>query len=255
MLNYKSSGNGKTIVFLHGFCEDLTLWDSYFSNSGFVDYRLLSIDLPGHGKSGIFNHFSTIAEMADMVIKTLDKLGVLEFGLVGHSLGGYVSLEIAKKLKERVLGILFFHSSIFSDSEEKKLNRDKVVEFVKINGVTPFVSTLVPSLFDPNNISGLSKEISKLLSIAQETDKLGLINTTIAMRNRESFKEFVKSLKIPVFYIVGKNDKAVTFEQSIEQIQIPQKSYSLVLDNVAHMGMYEAEKDSISFIEYFFKTI
>ena len=251
MLNFKSIGNGKSVVFLHGFCENLTIWDSYFLEPFSSDFNFISIDLPGHGGSIKYNQVSTMVDIAELVIATLNYLNVKEFILIGHSLGGYVSIEIAKKIEERVKGILFFHSSIFSDSEEKKINRNKVIEFVQENGVDKFVETLIPNLFADENIPLFTLQINHLIRNASKTDKIGLINVVKAMRDRFDSSDWISKVSFPVGFIIGKKDKAVPMDVSIKQVQVPSNSSALLLDNVGHMGMIEDFNHTSKFLKYF----
>ncbi|MGA9212059.1 alpha/beta fold hydrolase, partial [Kaistella sp.] len=100
MLNYEISGSGKeTLVLLHGFMENLTIWDdmdTYLSEK----FSLIKIDLPGHGLSKIYNEIHTMELVADEVKKVTDKLNLDQFHLLGHSMGGYVSLAFAEKFPE-----------------------------------------------------------------------------------------------------------------------------------------------------------
>jgi len=70
--------------------------------------------------------------------------------IIGHSLGGYITLSLAEHHPKLVKAIALFHSSAFSDSEEKKETRNKVIDSIKKYGALPFIDTFVPGLFSTN---------------------------------------------------------------------------------------------------------
>ena len=129
MLNFRVSGEGKTIVFLHGFLESLTMWDYLPLEQ--LGSRNIFIDLPGHGKSPLTDksEHASLEFMADEVIAVLAHLEVAEFSLVGHSMGAYVGLLIKQKLESCNLLVLL-NSNFWCDNEQKKIDRLRVVKIV-----------------------------------------------------------------------------------------------------------------------------
>ncbi len=88
------------VVFVHGTGMDHTVWvlpSRYFARHG---YNVLSIDLPGHGKSG-GDPVSTIDEMADAVAEAMEAAGIVDAALVGHSMGSLVTLSAAARYPEK----------------------------------------------------------------------------------------------------------------------------------------------------------
>lgn len=99
--------NQPAVVFVHGTGMDHTVWvlpSRYFARHG---YNVLSIDLPGHGKSG-GDPVSTIDEMADAVAEAMEAAGITEAALVGHSMGSLVTLSAAARYpdKARALALI-----------------------------------------------------------------------------------------------------------------------------------------------------
>ena len=99
--------NQPAVVFVHGTGMDHTVWvlpSRYFARHG---YNVLSLDLPGHGKSG-GNPVSTIDEMADAVAEVMEAAGIANAALVGHSMGSLVTLSAAARYpdKARALALI-----------------------------------------------------------------------------------------------------------------------------------------------------
>ncbi|MGA1455833.1 MAG: alpha/beta fold hydrolase [Arenicellales bacterium] len=92
--------NQPAVVFVHGTGMDHTVWvlpSRYFARHG---YNVLSLDLPGHGKSA-GSPCSTIDEMADAVVETMEAAGISSAALVGHSMGSLVTLSAAARHPDR----------------------------------------------------------------------------------------------------------------------------------------------------------
>lgn len=102
-LSHKVIGQGTPIVFLHGMGSSSTVWKKIVKQMRYDDKCIL-FDFPGHGETP-FNEWDplTPAEMASNIIKELDRLNINKFHLVGHSLGGWVGLEIASAYSDRLL--------------------------------------------------------------------------------------------------------------------------------------------------------
>ena len=250
-LSYQDTGDGFPIVLLHGFCESKKLWELYSAILS-IKYRVVAIDLPGFGDSAPLQDASpSIDDFAAAVKKTLDQLKIDQFILIGHSLGGYVSLAYAQMYPQHLVGLGLFHSTSFADSEAKKENRNKAIEFVEKYGTQKFVSNLFPDLFSPANKEKLSKQIAYFVRDAAKTAPTSVINTTLAMRDRPDRRDVVSKAPYPIMYIIGKDDVSVPLQQSLQECTLPTESLVFFLSDVGHMGMIEASEQSIAFTEQF----
>ena len=174
--------------------------------------------------------------------------------MVGHSLGGYVTLAFADLYPDYLKGIGLFHSTAFADSDQKKETRTKAVEFLKVHGVHDLVSNMFWTLFSKKSRELLSNEIKEVIQQGLKTSKDTAIQTTLFMRNRPDRMQLLKNVTFPVLFIIGKEDQAVTLEQSLKECYLPQQSHILILDNVAHMGMLEAFNTTFIRIKTFLDT-
>lgn len=106
LVSYDAKGSGNpALVFIHCWTCNRSVWNKqfdYFSKR----YRVVRLDLAGHGESAAVRKTYSIAAFADDVIAVVDTLNLQSMILVGHSLGGPVALEVEKRLGDRVLGIV-----------------------------------------------------------------------------------------------------------------------------------------------------
>ncbi len=95
-LNYKIEEEGFPLIFLHGLFDDLDYW-IYLDERLSELFKVIKIDLRGHGKSELGNEKLSMELMADDIYKLIKHLGINECYLVGFSLGGCISLCLAEK--------------------------------------------------------------------------------------------------------------------------------------------------------------
>ncbi len=104
---YEAHGAGTpALVFVHGWSCDRTYWKGQLEPLG-QRYRVVAIDLAGHGESGTNRQAWTIAAFGADVAAVVEKLGLERVILVGHSMGGDVIVEAARRLRGRVAGLVW----------------------------------------------------------------------------------------------------------------------------------------------------
>jgi pimeloyl-ACP methyl ester carboxylesterase len=250
MLEYNDTGHGFPLVLLHGFCESRSLW-KYCEKELSAHYRVISPDLPGFGESRLEDSNISIEYFAEKIKYLLDELKIEKCIMIGHSLGGYITLAFAEKYELRLKGIGMFHSTAFADTEEKKENRNKTIEFIRKHGVPMFAQSFVPPLFSLRNRELLKIEIQELIEISSSSSEAGVIETTKAMRDRKDRVHVLKAVNFPVLYVVGKKDGSVPLEKSLEQCYLPKHSIVHFLENAGHMGMIENKPETIKILHNF----
>ncbi len=252
-IHYTTIGKGNAVVLLHGFTESLDIWE-YFGDILSLEHKVILIDLPGHGKSECIAETHTMELMAECVKAVLDAQKVNECIMIGHSMGGYVTLAFAELYKDMIRGIGLFHSSALPDTPEGKANRVRAIEIIRSNH-SNFITSFIPDLFAPENRKPLEKEISQLIDIANQMTEESIIAAQKGMMERKSKIDLLKTLDVPYLFIAGKKDSRLPFDKVIEQIAIPNQSFSLLLGDIAHMGYLEAPNKTLNAVNCFVKWV
>ncbi|NVO03862.1 MAG: alpha/beta hydrolase [Bacteroidetes bacterium] len=248
-INFGVLGKGDTIVLLHGFTESMNIWN-HFSEQLSKTHQVVCIDLPGHGNSDCVNEIHTMELMAECVKAVLNHLNIEKSVMIGHSMGGYVTLSFAEKFPEHLSGMGLFHSSALPDNAEGKANRLKVVEFIKTNHIG-FIMQFIPDLFAPEHRERLKSEIKELVEEGSRMTKESIIASQLGMRDRKDQCEILRKLKVPILFIAGKQDTRVPFDKVIEQIALPKDCVAVLLEDVAHMGYMEAREKTLYAVKTF----
>lgn len=232
---FREKGQGTPVILIHGFCETNEIWNGFDTQLA-AHARVISIDLPGFGNSPLPPIPFTIDGVAEIVGNWLKEYKIESPILVGHSLGGYVTLAMAAKYPSQFKNLVLFHSSVYADPDEKKTNRDKVIDFVSSNGVEPFIQTFVPTLFYNKH----HPEIDRVRAICLKTPARTLIEYTRAMRDRPSREDFFRSYPGQSLIIAGDKDEIIPLTISKKMASSGLKSGLFVLEDTGHMGMIES---------------
>lgn len=231
---YRKTGSGPAVLLLHGFGEDHTIWDNQVN--ALKGYTFLLPDIPGTGKSALNNKDVSIEDFSEIIPLILEKEELKTINLGGHSMGGYICMAYAKNNPGKLNSLSLLHSSVFSDDDEKKVNRKKAIDFISSNGAESFLKTTITGLF--MNAEKSAPDIKRLLE--KNTNTANTLQTYYrAMMNRPDNSAVLSTLNCPVMFIIGEYDKAVPLSGSLKQCYLPLLSYVTILKNSAHMGMLE----------------
>ena len=239
-------GAGEVLLLIHGFPFHQDIWDDYtplLSN----DFRVIKVDLPGFGKSPVLPQPFSIGHVADSLLSFIKEKELKRVHVVGHSLGGYVALAMVKKNPALFASLILFHSTAYADSPEKRESRAKVIEFVKKNGALPFTSGFIPPLFaNPTHPA-----VPKVREIAGVASAEAVIGYTQAMKDREDEIKTLEIFENPTLFIAGEKDPGIPVDTILKQASHCQKPEIHILENVAHMGMFEKPEETAGKIQDF----
>lgn len=253
---YRVTGTGKPVVLLHGFAEDSTVW-KYQEEELSGKFQLIIPDLPGSGRSEMIADMSIEGMAACMYQLLCIESGndVSEIIMIGHSMGGYITLAFAEKYPAMLGAFGLFHSTAYPDNAEKKIARQRSIEFIRKHGSYAFLQQSTPNLFSEVYRNKNATSITNMIEQYKDFDPTALTAYYEAMIQRPDRTAILRSFNKPILFIAGKMDKAVPFEDSLKQFHLPQLSYIHMLENSAHMGMWEETDKSNAALTGFLQDI
>ncbi|MEH6703186.1 alpha/beta hydrolase [Galbibacter orientalis] len=248
---YEDAGKGSAVVLLHGFLENATIWNS-LKEELLSRYRVITIDLLGHGKTGCLGYVHTMEMMAETVKAVLDELMVRRVSLIGHSMGGYVALAFAEAHPDDVKALVLVNSTTSADSEVKKKNRDRAIEMVKHNHKS-FVRMGIANLFRPKNRKIFAEEIKALKKEALKTPVQGIVAALEGMKIRNDREILLHFTPFQKMMIIGRKDPVLNYEALIEQVE--EAEVKVVEFPDGHMSFIENKSQFIDNIKKFLKKV
>ncbi|MEX1190214.1 MAG: alpha/beta hydrolase [Bacteroidia bacterium] len=248
-IRYKAEGQGPAIVFLHGFMETAKIWRPFVSKLS-SKFRVIRINLPGHGKSSTFGETHSMEFMSDVVRAVLEAEGVIEALIVGHSMGGYVALAFAETFPHKVKGLVLFSSTCFEDTPERKIDRERSIKAAEAHKMK-YITSVIPNLFFERSGMKASKRIFKLVKIAAKQPKEGITAAIRGMKDRVDRSEVLRNANFPLMYIAGQDDFLIPLERVQEMHRLRPDAIITVLENCGHVGFIEQKQECIKAIQTF----
>lgn len=250
---YQLKGKGNPLLLIHGFGEDGTVWNkqvAYLADN----FQIIIPDLPGSGQSEMIEDMS-MEGMAAILHHIIQKEKIDPCVMIGHSMGGYITLAFAEKYPDLLSAFGLFHSSAYADNEEKKATRRKGIEFIKQHGAFEFLKTATPNLFSQQSKDEKQALITAHVKSLSSFSDDALVSYYEAMIARPERTAQLVNTNIPVLFTIGKYDNAIPFEDSMQQCHLPEKSYIHILSQSGHMGMLEEPEKCNIFLEKFLNDI
>lgn len=228
------------IVFLHGFLETHSIW--YYLPLDKLKRPILLIDIPGFGKSNLFDdNLPSISYFSSEIIDLLASYKITNFDIVGHSMGGYVGLDILQQ-NPMTKKLVLLNSNFWEDPHNKKKERTRVADIL-LKSKNLFISEAIPNLFiNPNKES---KIIDQIVNEAKKGIAEWYAYATIAMRERKDFTNFYLENTEKIKIIHGEFDHLISLEVLREKSK--NNPFEIIKDS-GHMSLFEKPNEVIDTI-------
>jgi len=229
------SADKATVVLLHGYCGSSAYWERLIPILKH-HCRIIAPDARGHGRSAETQDVTYTMELyAEDIAEMLVHLKINKPIILGHSLGGYVTLAFVERHAKRLAGFGLIHSFAAEDNETAKANRDKAVQSLEEEGVKLFVDGLVPKLF----AEGEDNEtlLERVRQIGYTTSLHGAQATARGMKARADRSSLLQQVKLPVLLVAGSQDRIATPELMFQAAG--QSAHKVELSDASHMSMLE----------------
>ena len=252
-LAYQEYGSGQPIVLLHGFCGSSAYWEQVIpllQDAG----RIIVPDLRGHGQSSAPEQdIYTMEAYAEDIEQLLTALEADHPIVLGHSLGGYITLALAEKLGSqagsRLAGFGLIHSTAETDTPQGRDGRDKGIATIREFGIAAFVDGLIPKLFAPAHLDSMPEQVEQAKAIGYGTSATAAAATQQGMKERADRISVLARAQVPVLLVAGAHVGVIPPERTFSTVQ---ESFTPVtLEAAGHMSMLEAPAELAAIIRAF----
>lgn len=248
---YSDCGTGeKTIMLLHGYLESLEVWEQ-FGGELSKTHRVIALDLPGHGISQVVGEVHTMGFLADTVYALLEQVGVKRCFVAGHSMGGYVALEFAKRYPETLQGLILLHSVPNGDTPERVENRKREIALVEAGKRDALVTVNPESRFAPENRKKMADKIEELIEMATLTEEEGILAILRGIMAREDYSEQMPKWSMPKLLVFGTHDGIIPIESARDIADKNPTADVVWLEHSGHMGFVEEPSETLAAVESF----
>ena len=210
IVHYEVYGRGRPVILLHGWLGSWGLWQETMAYLGKY-YRTYALDFWGFGESGKKRETYAIQDFVSLVDQFMERLGIVRAPLVGHSMGGTVSLSVAIQYPERVSKVVIIGSPIVGSSLAwtLKLAGYRSIAFLLFNMMWAFrMGVRIASPFicrDPRFPEMMDRDLSRTT--------LESFLLSIASLRRTDLRPMLSQIQAPVLGMFGDLDNIVNPNQ------------------------------------------
>lgn len=237
-LAYRDTGSGLPIVFLHAFPLNRTMWAQQEAALS-PHYRIVTIDLRGHGESDAPLWHYSLDQAAEDVRALLDHLSIRQAVFVGLSMGGYILFAFFRKYAERVKGLVLADTRAQADTPEGKEGRFQMAQTSYKKGPAAVADIMIPKLLSPATIRTKPEIVQRVRMMIEGNQVSGIAGALMAMAERPDSIPLLKQIRCPTHIIVGELDQATPpADAALMADQIPGARLA-VIPGAAHLANLE----------------
>ena len=252
----EKSPESPVLVLLHGYLETMYVFNE-FVEALKPRYRVIVIDLPGHGLTDSApvdadgNRVNTMDFATRVVAGVLDKCGVRKAYLAGHSMGGYVTLQALRTMPERLEGAILLHSHPLPDAPEKAQDREREKALIAAGKLQALAAASIPKMYDEDNLRACDEKIRETIELCETHDPEGIISCIEGMRTRPDQQEIMLHPPVPLLLVHGDHDNFLPLETVAKfKTDFPAVQYQLIPDT-GHNSFIERPDAAVAAIEAF----
>lgn len=238
-LSYDDLGEGRVpIIFLHGFPFDKSMWKGQIEFLK-TTYRLIACDIRGFGKSTDEKSPLNMSLFADDLIEFMDKLEIDKAIICGLSMGGFITLNAAKRFPDRFEALVLCDTQCIADTPEVKEKRLNTIAKIEAEGVSDFNEGFLKSVFHKDSLADKKELVSALRSVVFANSQQIITQGLLALATRSETCSTLDKISIPTLIICGREDAVTPLEQSEYLKEHILGATLKVIDNAGHVSILE----------------
>ncbi len=204
------AGEGQALLLIHGYPLNRSLWRHQLG--AFPGWRTIAPDLRGMGESDAPDLGYSMATYAEDLVSLLDSMGVDEAVICGLSMGGYIAMEILRRHRQRVRGLVLMDTRLEADSSEGRKARDAAAQAARDKGAAAIAEAMLPKLFASPDAEHVGQAWDDVRQMILTTPVPGIVGALSAMRDRLDSTGLLPTLDdLPALVVVGEDDRITPY--------------------------------------------
>ena len=222
----KGSEAQATVVFIHGFPFDKSIWDKQMAALP-ESIDGLAYDIRGFGKSSSGHQFFSIDLFAKDLIQLINHLRLENVILCGISMGGYIALRAFEIAREKIKGMVLCDTNCVADTNEGKLKRFDSIELVTSGKKEEFTENFLRNVFSDYSQQFNSETVSLVRNLIMNTSAETICSAQLALASRTETSQVLAGIRVPALIIRGEHDKLMSAAQTQQLVDgIPDAGYN-----------------------------
>jgi 3-oxoadipate enol-lactonase len=238
-LAFDDAGSGDCVVLIHGHPFDRTLWEPQLTALR-GSFRVLAPDLRGFGESPVTPHRVLMREYAADVGELLDELGIMRAAIVGLSMGGLVTMELAAGQPERCWAIGLVTTTVEPVTSHERATRRERADAVERDGMGVLVDYMHTGLYGPACPPVVRARVDAMMSAASPAGAAAALR---GRAERPDYRPVLAKLDIPALVCTGSEDPWSSRAVTAEIINCLKRPELVVIDGAGHLPNLEASTE------------
>jgi 3-oxoadipate enol-lactonase len=238
-LAFDDAGRGDCVVLIHGHPFDRTLWAPQLAALR-DDFRVIAPDLRGFGRSAVTPHLVTMREYAADIEELLDGLGIMRAAVVGLSMGGLVTMELAASRPERHWAIGLVATTVEPPTPQERAIRLERAAAVERDGMAVLVDYMHTGLYGPACPPAVRARIDAMMFAAPPAGAAAALR---GRAGRPDYRPLLARLDIPALVCAGSADPWSDHAVTAEIVACLKRPETVVIDGVGHLPNLEAQTE------------
>jgi len=243
---------GEVLLLLHGYLETLYIWNEFIEL--LPGYRIITMDLPGHGLTGSNQDNNSMDFIVDVIKGVLDKCGVEKCSIIGHSLGGFVAQNCVRVIPNRVKKMINLNSSPFPDPLARNKARKHEINLIEDSKLLHLASISIPNMYFKSNLRKCDDKIQETIEICETHNPEGIISILKGLLIRPNNVEVLKNTNIPLFFIYGDSERLLPKGGVIMLKKELPTSVVHIIPNSGHNSFVEAPEETAKLVLEFLNS-
>ncbi|MDF0528616.1 alpha/beta hydrolase [Tsukamurella sp. 8F] len=199
-------GVGPAVVLLHGFLFDRSMWEPQLDALAAAGYRGIAADLVGFGDSVVDRDSVPLTEHADAAADALRRLGVESAVVVGHSMGGQVALDLARRYPELVRAILLSDTFAHLDADAVRAGRRVLADRLATEGTHDYAREFLPAVLGATTLASRPEVCATALAMIERADGPSAAAALRGRADRADLSDAARGLTVPALALTGSED-------------------------------------------------
>jgi len=241
----KSPTDAPTLVLLHGYLETMYVFNEFVSEMK-KDYRIIVLDLPGHGLTdsaplaeGAKESVNSVEFDVPLICGVMDKCGVSKAFLVGHSMGGYIAYECLKDSPERFLGVISISAHPFPDHEDMISSREREIKVIRAGKLTLLAEASIPKMYYDENLYDCDEKIRETVELCETHNPEGIIASIRGIASRGDLTDVFDNPSRPLMLIYGDHDDYLPVPKAEEMAEKYKRVKFVKVEGASHNSFIE----------------